>query len=618
MKVLAGLTLIFPLIGAAVVGIFGRWIKEKSPFITVPLVGFSFITSFTLFLLTLHSPPLEYSYFTWIPVKDLKVSFGILLDHLSLIMAVTVSFVSFFVHLYSIEYMRGDPSYPRYFSYLSLFVFSMLLLVMSSSLLLMFIGWEAVGLCSYLLIGFWYEKDAPAKAGKKAFIVNRIGDAGFLLGIFTLFYLTGTLNYGEMFVKLNNLPHRIIELSAILLFIGATGKSAQFPLYVWLPDAMEGPTPVSALIHAATMVTAGVYMVARMSPLYHLASSASLLVASVGAFTAIFSASIALLHDDIKRVLAYSTISQLGYMFMAVGVGAYAVGIFHLFTHAFFKALLFLCAGSVMHATHELNMWKMGGLGKKMPWTTTTMIIGSLALSGIFPFAGYFSKDAILRSAFLTGHPTIYYIGVITAFMTAFYMFRLVFNVFFTKPREAKIYEHAHEPGPVMLIPLFVLAIFSIGAGFLGLGEENSPFFKYLEIISPDFSHGGEMASIFTYLPLALGLLGIILAYAVYIRRKPNPDRLRELGGAIYRLIKGKYYVDELYNAIVVGTVRKLADISFRLVDRILIDGTIDGIAGISESAGASLRRRASGYVRSYATYMVLGASLILWLFLLR
>jgi len=495
----------------------------------------------------------------------------------------------------------------------------MLLLVFSNNFLLLFVGWEAVGLCSYLLIGFWYERKEPADAGKKAFIVNRIGDAGFLLGIFSVFITFRTLEYSEVFANLSQIEPSVIGVISLFLFIGAIGKSAQFPLYIWLPDAMEGPTPVSALIHAATMVTAGVYMIARMSPLYHLATSVSSLVAGIGAFTALFAASIALVHDDIKRILAYSTISQLGYMFLAVGIGAYATGIFHLFTHAFFKALLFLAAGSVLHATgNVMNIQKMGGLYKKMRGTAITMIIGALAISGIPPLSGYFSKDAILKETLLRGEDTLWLMGVFTALLTSLYMFRLIFLVFFGKPRDDKIYEHSHESPPIMTFPMWTLAIFSIIAGLVGMGETKSFFYRLLSSLIEYKTVSMKISPFLLVLPIFMGGLGIFLAFMLYLKRIPEPQKLSKRAGIIYRILKGKYYVDEIYEILVVKPVKGIARFSFRIFEILFIDGIVNGLAGISGGIGKFLLRFQSGYVRTYALWMIIGGSLILWFLLLK
>ncbi len=621
----ASLALFAPLLGAIINGVFGHPFREKAHWPAVVAVGISMLASWWI-LGQVGSEPVVLDLYTWIPVANFVVPFGFYIDSLTAVMMGVVTTVSFLVHVYSIGYMHGDPGYRRYFAYLNLFVFSMLLLVLANNYALLFVGWEAVGLCSYLLIGFWYEKKSASDAGKKAFIVNRIGDAGFLLGIFTLFATFGSVRYDTVFQMVASNPHLYqgaLVAATLFLFLGAVGKSAQFPLYVWLPDAMEGPTPVSALIHAATMVTAGVYMVARSHLLYSEVPQVGQLVASVGAFTALFAATMAMVNDDIKRVLAYSTISQLGYMFVAVGLGAYTAGIFHLYTHAFFKGLLFLAAGSVMHATHgELNMQKMGGFFRKMPHTAWTFLIGALALSGLPPLAGFFSKDEIIKHAYVTGHTFIWAVAVLTALLTAFYMFRLIFLVFFGKPRDAEIYAHLHESPPVMTVPLWILAAASVGAGWVGIGEEHSVFHRFLETALGEFHlvewtvHRPAGAGLIA-LSVGVALLGILLAYSLYLLRKPDPALLARRAGFLYTLLKRKYYVDEIYNLFVVGTLRVTARVLFWGVDRALVDGTVNGTGWTLAATGSVFRRWSSGFLRSYLLWILIGANLLVW-FLLR
>ncbi len=621
----AALALFAPLLGAIVNGVFGHPFRRHAHWPAVVAVGLSMIASWWI-LLKVGPHPQVYHLYTWIPVANFVVPFGFYLDSLTAVMMGVVTTVSFLVHVYSIGYMHNDPGYRRYFAYLNLFVFSMLLLVLANNYALLFVGWEAVGLCSYLLIGFWYEKKAASDAGKKAFIVNRIGDAGFLLGIFTLFATFGSVRYDTVFQMVASNPHLYqgaLTAATLFLFLGAVGKSAQFPLYVWLPEAMEGPTPVSALIHAATMVTAGVYMVARSHFLYSEVPQVGQIVASVGAFTALFAATMAMVNDDIKRVLAYSTISQLGYMFVAVGLGAYTAGIFHLYTHAFFKGLLFLAAGSVMHATGgELNMQRMGGLFRKMPHTAWTFLIGALALAGLPPLAGFFSKDEIIKHAFVSGHTLIWAVAVLTALLTAFYMFRLIFLVFFGTPRDPQIYEHAHESPPVMTVPLWILAVASVVAGWVGWGEEQSLFHRFLEPALGEFhlvewtqGHGAGPGLV--VLSVGVALLGILLAYALYLLRKPDPAHLARRAGFLYTLLKRKYYVDEIYQVLVVGTLRVTAKALFWGVDRVLVDGTVNGTGWTLAATGTVLRRWSSGFLRSYLLWILIGANLLVW-FLLR
>ena len=473
-----GLIPLFPAIGFVLNLFFGRRLaKGTVGLIACGAIGLSFLVSLLVFVDLLNLPPanrsVEKILYTWILSGEFQAKVGFLIDPLSMVMMMVVSGVSFVIHIYSHGYMHDDPDYPRYFTYLNLFVFFMLILVSANNFLLLFVGWEGVGLCSYFLIGFWYEKKSASDAGKKAFIVNRIGDYGFLLAIFLIFVTFGTIDFKAVFAAAPErlaLGEGMVTLIALLLFMGATGKSAQIPLYTWLPDAMEGPTPVSALIHAATMVTAGVYMVARCHLLFLMAPTALLVVAVIGAATAIFAASIGLAQNDIKRVLAYSTISQLGYMFLACGVGAFTAGIFHLMTHAFFKALLFLGAGSVMHAmAGELDMRKMGALKPHLPRTYWTFLIGTLALAGIFPFAGFFSKDEILWQALNQGGVLFWLLGAGAAFMTATYMFRAVFLTFHGKSRvDHGVAHHLHESPGIMTVPLIILAILSVIGGFIG------------------------------------------------------------------------------------------------------------------------------------------------------
>ncbi|HHI02639.1 MAG TPA: NADH-quinone oxidoreductase subunit L, partial [candidate division Zixibacteria bacterium] len=472
---------LFPLIGFLINGLFlGRLSKKFVSFIACGAVGLSFFYSAHLFFELLSLPAdariIEEILFVWIPSGQFNVNIGFLLDPLSIVMVLVVTGVSFLIHIYSIGYMHDDPGYARYFTYLNLFVFSMLILVLADNYLLMFIGWEGVGLCSYLLIGFWFEKKSATDAGKKAFIVNRIGDFGFLLGLFIIFWQVGSLDFATVFEKapaMFAVGGTLITAATLLLFLGATGKSAQIPLFVWLPDAMEGPTPVSALIHAATMVTAGVYMIARSNVLYMMAPTTLAVVAIVGMATAFFAGTIALAQNDIKRVLAYSTVSQLGYMFVACGVAAFTAGIFHLMTHAFFKALLFLGSGSVIHAmAGQQDMRYMGGLKKYMPTTYWTFIIATLAIAGIPLFSGFFSKDEILWKAFSSqyGSTWLWVFGFLAAGMTAFYMFRLVYLTFFGKERmESQTREHLHESPKVMTVPLMLLAVLSIVGGYVGI-----------------------------------------------------------------------------------------------------------------------------------------------------
>jgi len=631
MSIIITLIPLFPMLGALINGLFGNLLNRRLVGrIACGSVALSFIFSIVAFVRLLGLPHELRSFtinlYPWFSgVGDFNVPVGFLLDPLSCVMVLVVSGVGFLIHVYSIGYMREDPSYPRYFAYLNLFMFSMLILVLANNFLLMFVGWEAVGLCSYLLIGFWYEKKKASDAGKKAFIVNRIGDFGFILGILLIFVTFGTLNFDEVFRKSGELLINggiIPTLITLLLFVGATGKSAQIPLYTWLPDAMEGPTPVSALIHAATMVTAGVYMVARTHVLFLLAPISMNVVVIIGLATAIYAASIGLVQNDIKRVLAYSTISQLGYMFLAVGLGAFSNGIFHLMTHAFFKALLFLGAGSVIHSLGgEQDMRKMGGLKKHMPVTYWTFVIAALAISGIIPFAGFFSKDAILFSAWEEGNPIIWALAVTAAFMTAFYIFRLVFLTFMGKPRvEPHALHHLHESPRIMTVPLIVLAGLSTIGGFVGISviKGGNIFGSFLEGV-----FGGHHVEEVSHISLSFELLmmlfcmavsaaGIGLAYLMYVKRPDLPGKVAWTFKAIYNILFNKYYVDELYDKLFVKPAWFGSLFLWKGVDVRVIDGAVNGVGNSAMGIGKALRTLQSGYTRRYAVYMVLGTVLII------
>jgi NADH-quinone oxidoreductase subunit L len=623
-----------PLVGFFIHGLLGRFTRTS---ITGPIasgaVGVSFLVAFLVFLELLELPPEQRSVsvnvFTWMLSGSLQVPVGFLVDPLSSVMMMVVSGVGCIIHVYSIGYMHGEVGYKRYFTYLNLFVFAMLTLVSANNFLLMFVGWEGVGLCSYLLIGYYYEKKSAADAGKKAFVVNRVGDFGFILGMLLIFSAFGTLDYKEVFQRAPAelaVGGGLVTAITLLLFMGATGKSAQLPLYTWLPDAMEGPTPVSALIHAATMVTAGVYMVARCNVLYAMAPVSMTVVAVVGALTAIFAASIGMTQFDIKRVLAYSTISQLGYMFLACGVGAWAAGIFHLMTHAFFKALLFMGAGSVMHAlAGELDMRKMGSLRKYMPRTYTTYLIGTLAIAGIFPFAGFFSKDEILFKAYTQGNLFLWLIGATAAFMTSFYMFRTVFMTFHGDSRmDPHVEHHVHESPPVMTVPLVILAVLSVVGGFVGLplipggnaiGDFLSPVMRGQELLA---GHGhGEHHSV----GLELGLMGISLLIALvgwwmartfYVQQPDLPRKAAEGLGGLYRLVFNKYWVDELYDAIAVNPIVRFSVWLWQVFDDGIIDWIANGFALVTGQAGAMLRRVQTGLVQNYALSILVGVLFVL------
>ena len=621
-----------PLLGAIVNGFgAGRLPRRLVSAIGTGTVGLAFAIALGCFFSLLRLPPEERLFvqtlFSWIDSGDLSVSVRLGLDPLSAVMMLVVTGVGFLIHVYSTGYMGHEKAYGRYFAYLNLFTFSMLMLVLADNFLLLFFGWEAVGLCSYLLIGYWYQKPSAAEAGKKAFIVNRIGDWGFMIGIFLVFVTFGTLDFGRVF---SEAPERLAlggglaTAMALFLFVGAMGKSAQIPLHVWLPDAMEGPTPVSALIHAATMVTAGVYMVARCHVLYLLAPTAMWVVAIVGAATAIFAASIGLVQRDIKRVLAYSTISQLGYMFLALGVGAFASGIFHLVTHAFFKALLFLGAGSVIHAlSGEQDLERMGGLKPHLPRTHATMLVATLAIAGVFPFAGFFSKDEILWNAWKTGGPILWAVGVIGAFMTAFYMFRLYFKTFHGPSRltgEAK--HHLHESPGSMTIPLTILAVLSAIGGLIQVplipGAQRldhflEPVFADAARIGVGMVHapheGGSTLLELALMVVSLGvaLSGIFLAHRFYVVDPGAPARLAERAKGLYRLLFGKYWVDELYENNIVQPIVRGSTRLWQRFDAAVIDGAVNGVAREIERAAGLLRLAQTGYVQVYAMILTLG-----------
>ncbi len=566
----------------------------------------------------------------WISVGSFSVDLSFRLDPLSALMISFVTFVGFLIHVYSIGYMRHDETdagYARFFAYMNLFMFSMLTLVLANNFVLMFVGWEGVGLCSYLLIGYYYEKDFAAAAGKKAFVVNRIGDFGFLLGMFGVFSLFGTFDFDRVFSTAAADPARFgpaLTAVCLLLFVGATGKSAQVPLHVWLPDAMAGPTPVSALIHAATMVTAGVYMVTRCNVLFRLAPDAMFVVAVVGGITAIFAAVIALAQTDIKRVLAYSTVSQLGYMFLACGVGAYVAGMFHVLTHAFFKACLFLGSGAVIHALGgEQDVRRMGGLARRLPTTYRTFLIATLALSGIPPLAGFFSKDAILTGVFAAHRPVLFAIGLLTASLTAFYMFRVVSLTFYGEfrgtPEQAG---HVHEAPPTMTVPLVVLAFLSTVGGFVGLpevfGERANRIAAFLApVIPPVFFPGREEAG--HHLPVstewlligvsvAVAVVGLLLAWKWYAKEGGRPAAaLATRFPALYTLVSNKFRIDELYDALFVRPFAWLARVLWKVVDVLIIDGVLNAAAFVVELVGDALRFLQTGNVRNYALTFLLG-----------
>jgi len=616
---------LFPLIGFLINGLVGKSLpKRVVGTIGSAAVGLSFLLTVAIFLEFLKLPvdhrSIEKVMYTWIASGTFKVSVAYLIDPLSLIMLLVVSGVSTLIHIYSIGYMHEDEGFYRYFAYLNLFVFAMLTLVSANNFLLMFVGWEGVGLCSYLLIGFWYEKQSASDAGKKAFVVNRIGDFGFLLGIFLIFWTFGSVDFKTVFALASKYPvgSGVITAITLFLFLGATGKSAQIPLYTWLPDAMEGPTPVSALIHAATMVTAGVFMVARCSTLYVLAPISLTVVAAIGALTAIYAATIGMAQFDIKRVLAYSTVSQLGYMFLACGVGAFTSGIFHLMTHAFFKALLFLGSGSVIHGMHgEQDMRHMGGLKKYMPITYWTFILATLAISGIFPFAGFFSKDEILFHSFAGGHYLFWGIATVAAFITAFYMFRAVFMTFHGEEKFDHHHVHPHESPPSMCVPLMVLGGLSVVGGLVGFPiiEGANKFRDFLapaitpmihEVHAPAWFEVTMMA-----FSMAVALAGIYAAYKMYIQKPELPEAVTAKIPFIYKLVYNKYYVDEIYDAAVVEPIKHGSDFLWHGVDEKVVDGAVNGSATTVGWLSSHLRKLETGFVQNYALAILIGVVLI-------
>ena len=606
---------LFPLLGTLINALFGRFIGHKAHWIAVPALLASFVTSCLVFGRVWQGETWTGDLFPWVVAGPFKAAVTAQVDQLTAVMLLVVTGVGFLIHVYSAGYMHDDQGYARFFTYLNLFVFSMVMLVLAGNFLILYVFWEAVGLCSYLLIGFWYERKSASDAGKKAFIVNRVGDFGFGLGIMLIWVTFGTLNYGEVFGKADASVSTNVYLAiALLLFMGACGKSAQLPLFTWLPDAMEGPTPVSALIHAATMVTAGVYMVARCHKLFEMAPLSLEIVAWVGGLTALFAASIGLVQTDIKRVLAYSTISQLGYMFVGVGMGAYAAGIFHLVTHAFFKALLFLGAGSVIHGlSGEQDLRKMGGLAPRMMTTTVTFLVGAFGLAGVPPLAGFFSKDEILGAVFHGHHYVLWALLVVGAFMTAFYTFRLVFLAFFGGPRMPKeVAHHIHESPAVMTVPLIVLAILTVVAG-LAVGIPSSQGTAFAHFLAPvlpleEAEHSAGMAFGLLVLSALVAIAGVVLAWMVYGR---TPVRAASVGVArnpLHKLLIEKYYVDETYDALFVKPIYHFSLWLARVFDPGLIDGIVNGVAIVVAGWARGLCRVQTGFVMNYALGILLGA----------
>ena len=628
-----------PLLGSAINGLLGKnfskTIVNSVAISSIALAFLSFVELVREFAqLPAEQIPVVKTYFTWITAGQFKVDFSLQVDQLTIIMLGVVTFVSLLVHIYSTGYMAHEEGYYRFFSYLNLFVFFMLTLVLAANVVLMFVGWEGVGLCSYLLIGFWFLKQSAISAGKKAFITTRIGDFGFTIGILLLFWTFKSVDFGTIFKQLVSGPPDaavstgVLTTICLLLFTGAVGKSAQLPLYVWLPDAMEGPTPVSALIHAATMVTAGVYMIARMNPLFSRAPVAMFVVALIGALTAFYAATIGLVQTDIKKVLAYSTVSQLGYMFLGLGVGAYASGVFHLMTHAFFKGLLFLAAGSVIHAMGgDQEMPHMGGLRSKIPITFWTMFIATFAIAGIPGFAGFFSKDEILEAA-RASNPFLWALGLIGAGLTSFYMFRLIFLTFFGEPRYDEHKVHVHESPHSMTVPLIFLAILSTVGGWVAaphLVGGPDYFDNFLHPVFATYAPaavasaegaaeaveapGTMLLHALTGWPVLIALAGLLLAWWFYIKSPQTPKKLADSLRAPYTLVLHKYYVDELYNAAIIQPLLWIStNVLWHVVDEGVIDGTVNGVARVARESGSELREIQSGNARSYATWVVIGA----------
>ena len=623
---------LLPLLGSAINGLFGaKWSKTSVNSVALGSTGISFLCAveavreFLGYYETSHKAWVK-PFFDWIVADNFRAGFDLQLDQLTVVMLLVVTGVGFLIHIYSIGYMAHEEGYYRFFSYLNLFMFFMLILVLAANYVLLFVGWEGVGLCSYLLIGFYFLKKSAADAGKKAFIVNRIGDFGFMLGMFLLFRTFHSLDFSTVFAAAAK-PEVAVEpmgqfgvltIACLLLFVGAIGKSAQLPLYVWLPDAMEGPTPVSALIHAATMVTAGVYMVARSHVLFTHAPTAMYVVAIVGCATAIFAATIGLVQSDIKKVLAYSTVSQLGYMFLACGVGAFGAGIFHLMTHAFFKALLFLSAGSVIHAMGgEQDMWNMGGLSKKIKVTFTCMLFGTIAIAGFPPFAAFFSKDSILFAAYNSenGGKVLYGVGLLAAVLTSFYMFRLTWLTFYGEKRYDEHKVHVHESPGTMTGPLIILALLSLTGGWFAAPALWGGKDYFSEFLSPVFGAaeaGGEAStslehwlSVVAVVAAAAGLAVAIWMYSKKVQRGTSEG--------VHKLLYNKYYVDELYAAVIVRPLMWLStNVLWKVVDAGMIDGAVNGVADGAAAVGDTVRHTQSGNTRSYAVWVVVGALVLL------
>lgn len=628
MDVLISLVPLLPLAGFLVISLNNKRLSHgTASLVACGAVLISFVIAVILFAQLLGKPEDERFFqvvlANWIRTGSFSVDFSFLIDPLSSVMLLIITGVGFLIHVYSVGYMHDDAGFNKFFSYLNLFVFFMLMLVMGSNYLVMFVGWEGVGLCSYLLIGFWFKNQNYNDAANKAFIMNRIGDLGLLLGVILIFVHCGSLNYDEVFSRATSLDTRTITLITVLLFVGAMGKSAQIPLYTWLPDAMAGPTPVSALIHAATMVTAGVYMVARNNLLYSLSPFALQLILVVGLATALFAASIALTQNDIKKVLAYSTVSQLGLMFVALGVGAYSSGIFHMATHAFFKALLFLGAGSVIHALQgEQDIRRMGGLKKFLPVTYLTFLIATLAISGIPPFSGFFSKDEILANAF-GQYPFAWGLALLASLLTSFYMFRLLFLTFFGQVRARhETMQHIHESPKSITIPLIVLAVLSAVGGFMNIPESLFGTASLHEFLSPVFAqsaailvdrpleHSTEYILMTVVIALTLVMIGI--AYSMFVKKNKIPAAEGAAIGTLHRVVYHKYYVDEIYNTVIVKPLYWFSATFDKVIERLAIDRLVNSIGSAVTDWSNVLRLLQNGSIGFYIFVMVIGIVLML------
>ncbi len=608
-----------PLLAFAINGLLGpRYLKKATGVIGSAGILAAFLLTVWLWVEGEYG---EATLFEWLASGSLVIDIGFLVDKLTVVMLLVVTGVSFLVHVYSIGYMANDGSFARFFAWLPLFVFSMVMLVMANNFLSLFVFWELVGVCSYLLIGFWHDRESANNAAMKAFLVNRVGDFGFAIAIFMIFWNFRTLEYGSVFTQVGQMDPEVVLVIALLLFVGAMGKSAQFPLHIWLPDAMEGPTPVSALIHAATMVTAGVYMVARMALIFEVHTTALLVVGGVGAFTALFAATIAVAQTDIKRVLAYSTVSQLGLMFLALGAGVYTAAIFHLATHAFFKALMFLGSGNVIHAMHdEQEMTRYGGLRRKLKWTYGTFLVGGLALSAIFPLAGFWSKDEILAGAFMRGASPdgdglfllFWAMGLAASLLTAFYTFRMVILTFHGDPRDADLHERAHESPALMVVPLTLLAVLAVGAGaVLGFPPEDGLIHDFLHhapgILHFELTGNQTIAISLAVISTAVALLGALGAYMIYSRGAPKAESIGQFVPGMHNLLYRKYYIDEIVKYGIVATTKVLGFILWA-IDAKIVDGLANLIGWTVRTLGGAARRVQTGQVQNYVFLMALGA----------